>query len=213
MWTNIAHRALSLRGDKPTSSKETDDHRRLSNVYRFVAVTQYVCCVISFVWHSTHRRINMAVVDDASPVWHILTTKLPSSNNRELANIASDLLATRCRPIIRQTCKSLINTGFDTLRPRQRGHRFPDDILKWIFMNENTRISINISLNFVPRYPIYNIPALVQIMVWRRPGDNRHLNQWRSVYWRIYASSGLNEIWFDYLIDINPISFTTTTKI
>ena len=33
------------------------------------------------------------------------------------------------------------------------------------------RISINISLKFVPKGLINNIPALVQIMAWRRPGD------------------------------------------
>ena len=32
-------------------------------------------------------------------------------------------------------------------------------------------ISIKISLNFVPKGPINNIPALVQIMTWRRPGN------------------------------------------
>ena len=32
-------------------------------------------------------------------------------------------------------------------------------------------ISIDISLKFVPKGPINNIPALVQIMAWRRPGD------------------------------------------
>ena len=32
-------------------------------------------------------------------------------------------------------------------------------------------ISINISLKFVPRGPINNIPALLQVMAWRRPGD------------------------------------------
>ena len=38
-------------------------------------------------------------------------------------------------------------------------------------MNENARILIEISLKFVPKGPISNIPALVQIMAWRRPGD------------------------------------------
>ena len=38
-------------------------------------------------------------------------------------------------------------------------------------MNENARISINISLKFVPKGLINNIPALVQIMASRRPGD------------------------------------------
>ena len=43
-------------------------------------------------------------------------------------------------------------------------------IFKWIFLNENVWISINISLKFVPRGPINNIPTLVQVMAWRRPG-------------------------------------------
>ena len=59
----------------------------------------------------------------------------------------------------------------NTLRPRQNGRHFPDDIFKWIFLNENVRISINISLKFVPRGLINNIPTLVQVMAWRRPGD------------------------------------------
>ena len=59
---------------------------------------------------------------------------------------------------------------FNTLRPRQNGHHFPDDIFKYIFLNENVFISIKISLKFVPQCPIYNIPALVQIIAWRRPG-------------------------------------------
>ena len=46
-----------------------------------------------------------------------------------------------------------------------------DDMFKWIFLNENGRILIQISLKFVPRGPIDNKPALVQIMAWRRPGD------------------------------------------
>ena len=59
----------------------------------------------------------------------------------------------------------------NTLRPRQNGRLFPDDIFKWIFLNENIWISLRISLKFVPRVRINNIPALVQIMAWRRPGD------------------------------------------
>ena len=39
------------------------------------------------------------------------------------------------------------------------------------FFNENVRLSIKISLEFVPKGPINKIPALAQIMAWRRPGD------------------------------------------
>ena len=59
----------------------------------------------------------------------------------------------------------------NTLRPRQNGRHFADDIFKWIFLNENVRISIKISLKFVPKGQINNIPALVQIMAWHRSGD------------------------------------------
>ena len=59
----------------------------------------------------------------------------------------------------------------NTLRPRPYVRYFPDDIFKLFFLNENMRISIKISLKFVPKGPINNIPALVQIMAWRRPGD------------------------------------------
>ena len=61
--------------------------------------------------------------------------------------------------------------SFNTLRLRQDGLHFPDDIFNCIFLNENVQISIKISLKFVPKGPINNIPALVQIMAWRRPGD------------------------------------------
>ena len=44
------------------------------------------------------------------------------------------------------------------------------DTFKRIFLND-VRIPIEISLKFVPEGPINNIPALVQIMAWRRPGD------------------------------------------
>ena len=65
----------------------------------------------------------------------------------------------------------LTSVWFNTLRPRQNGRRFADDTFKRIFLNEKVRISIKISLRFVHKGQINNIPALVQIMAWRRPGD------------------------------------------
>ena len=66
---------------------------------------------------------------------------------------------------------SISTRRVNTLRPRQNWRHFADDIFKWIFLNENVWISIEMSLKFVPRGPINNIPALVQIMAWHRPGD------------------------------------------
>ena len=59
----------------------------------------------------------------------------------------------------------------NTLKPRQDGRHFPDDILKCIFFNENAWISLTISLKCVRKVRINNITSLVQIMAWRRPGD------------------------------------------
>ena len=49
----------------------------------------------------------------------------------------------------------------NTLRPRQNGRHYTDDTFKPIFVNENVWILIKISLKFVPKGPINNIPALV----------------------------------------------------
>ena len=50
-----------------------------------------------------------------------------------------------------------LNRVFNTLRPRQNGRHFADDIFKYIFLNENAWISLKISLKFVPKGPINNI--------------------------------------------------------
>ena len=45
------------------------------------------------------------------------------------------------------------------------------DIFKCIFLNENDSIPISISLKSVPRSPIDNKPALVQVIAWLQTGD------------------------------------------
>ena len=57
-----------------------------------------------------------------------------------------------------------------TLAHWQNGRRFADDTFKRISLNENVRISIKISLKFVPKGPVNNNPALVQILAWCRSG-------------------------------------------
>ena len=67
-------------------------------------------------------------------------------------------------------CPKPIVALVNTLRPRQNGRHFADDTFKYIFLNENVIISAKMSPKFVPKGPIDNIPALVQIMAWCRPG-------------------------------------------
>ena len=69
-------------------------------------------------------------------------------------------------------CNAALPDGFThgDSRPRQNGRHFADDSFKYIFMNENFRNSNKISLRFLPKGPINNVPALIRIMAWRRPG-------------------------------------------
>ena len=70
-------------------------------------------------------------------------------------------------PLIPASGTTLLNT----LRPRQDGRHFADDIFKCIFFNENGCILITFSLKCICKGAIDNNPALVQIMAWRRSGD------------------------------------------
>ena len=98
--------------------------------------------------------------------------------------------------------------GLNTLRPRQNGRRFADDTFKCILLNENVRISIKISLKFVPKGPINNNPALVQIMAWRWSGDKplsepmmvsllTHTYVTRPQWVNVFKHSHSNNLWVD----------------
>ena len=67
--------------------------------------------------------------------------------------------------------------GFNTLRPRQNGCHFTDNIFKCIFFNENFWILNEISLKYVPYGLIDNLEALVQIRVWCQMAASHYLEQ------------------------------------
>ena len=54
---------------------------------------------------------------------------------------------------------------------RQNGRHFPGYIFKCIFLEENICISLKTSPKCVPDVLINDIPALVQMLAWRRPGN------------------------------------------
>ena len=86
-----------------------------------------------------------------------------------------------------------------------------DGIFKCIFLNEDDKIFIQISLKLVPRSPIDIKPAPVQVMAWRRTDDKPipepMLTQFTDAYMR--HSGELNTIWeqqMGQLIIIKPQS-------
>ena len=88
-----------------------------------------------------------------------------------------------------------VNRLFDTLRPRQNGRHFADDIFRHIFVNRNVWISIDISLKFIPKGSNWKYnsvssdngvaPTRRQAIIWTNDA---------LVYWRIYLSLSLNEL-------------------
>ena len=64
----------------------------------------------------------------------------------------------------------MVTKLFSTLSPGQNGRNFADafpmHFIEWKYMHFG-----KFSLNLVPKGLINNIPALVQIKAWRRPGD------------------------------------------
>ena len=109
--------------------------------------------------------LNMELLSFEWPKWYWFQCNVKTTNFAHISRVFS-IVFLRCDRFSDTT-----QTYLNTLRPRQNGRLFPDDIFKWIFWNENIWISLRISLKFVPRVRIDNIPALVQIMAWRRPGD------------------------------------------
>ena len=91
----------------------------------------------------------------------------------------------------------VIQLSFNELRPRQSGHHFPEDIFKHIFSNENV---FEFGLNFYWRLFLH---VRVQLTIFQHGfrlwlgavrATRHYLNQWWLVYWRIYASLGLNAL-------------------
>ena len=85
----------------------------------------------------------------------------------KLSNFTHEIEQNPIKPTMSLTYTDSLNS----LRPRRNGRYNADDIFKCIFLKENVWIPTKISLKFVPKGPINNIPALAQTMAWRRPGD------------------------------------------
>ena len=122
---------------------------------------KFVCSFQMFNW----QCFNICSADDGS---------VP--NKHQAIILTNDRLVYWCIYVscsLSESCDPGIfwNIIINTLRLRQNGRHFADDIFKCIFLNENVWFLNTISLKFVPKGLINNIPALVQIMAWRRPGD------------------------------------------
>ena len=127
----------------------------------------------SFLWH----KMQLDVTQLGPFYWQIFINMIRTWIRTNSGGFMRDVITHVCYNF---TLKQIIGESLpspppppavNTLRPRQNGRHLADDIFKCIFLNENAWISLKISLKFVPKVQINNIPALVQLMAWRRPGD------------------------------------------
>ena len=88
-----------------------------------------------------------------------------------LGDLRSQAISSYDIDLVLTACSNPSPRRVNTLRPKQNERHFTDDIFKCILLNENVWIMIKKSMKFVPKRPFTNIPALVQIMAWHRPGD------------------------------------------
>ena len=125
----------------------------------------YMCvqngtCKNRCLHQNSHSRVAFIPLNQSYPMILCYHVTRPFKYNEIWLKYRLDLIGTR-----NHGCQ------FNALRLRQNSH-FPDDTLKWIFLNENVWISVAFSLKFVPKGPINNIPELVQLMAWCWPGNN-----------------------------------------
>ena len=92
------------------------------------------------------------------------------------------------------------NKSIWSLKLRQNGHHFSDNIFKAIFFIENCCILIEISLRFVLQGPINHIPVLVHIMVGHQSGNKTSFEPMMARFNGTHASFFLNELTHWHLV-------------
>ena len=85
-----------------------------------------------------------------------------NKNTLQFLSFRNHEMAKQVFPYERQG--SIHTKAIKTSRPRRDDRHFADEVFKCL----NAGISIKISMKFVAQGPINKIPALVQIMAWRR---------------------------------------------
>ena len=104
-------------------------------------------------------------------MWKSVTLYVPYFSRKSNTCIFKTWIKARCKMVLMAMYQTHQKHHINALRPRPNRRHVADDIFKCIFLNENVWIPIKISLKFVPKGPINNIPALVQIMAWCHSGD------------------------------------------
>ena len=111
------------------------------------------------VWYSYNGHLIKKYDDDVTRAVKTITHA-----SHRMNDVRSSQPTKTCTQM-KTACKAKTSSS------RQKVGHFAD-IFKCIFLNGSVWIPIKISPQFVAKHLINNIPPLVKIMAWRRPGDN-----------------------------------------
>ena len=87
----------------------------------------------------------------------------------------------------------------NTLRPRQDCQHSPNDILKCVFLNDNYEFQLRCHWSLFLKVQLTIFQHWFRQWLGADQTISHYLNQWWLVYWRIYASLGLNDLNFWYI--------------
>ena len=157
-WISLIHESMT-KWEK--LSRMTHSIRIGKNVYEVLFTNSFNLWskVVLFgkrILNKTHTAAPEYIAEYLMYLWRSAVTR--SSLSSQVHHMPSNIFWCSCVRLWK----------LNTLRPRQNGRHNTDDNFRLIFLNENVKFSTKISLKFVPKGPIDNIPALVKVMAWRR---------------------------------------------
>ena len=120
--------------------------------------------------------MRLAIGIRSTPMYCIVKPTWDIGQNVVFYNLSNKTISIRLQPYL--CCFSVTQWGIIELMCNlthwgrdKVAAIFQKTLSKCIFFSKNVLILLRISLRFVPNGPINNIPALFQIIAWRRPGD------------------------------------------
>ena len=127
-------------------------------------------------WHWPNQTIAAVPMKQPWGIWLIIIF------HKKTDYTTTKAYTTQLCHVSRIYCMTLEITTIYTVKPRQNGRRFADDIFKSIFQYENLWISTKISPKFVLLCRIdIKSPSGRQAIIWNNGG---------LIYWRLYILRG-----------------------
>ena len=131
----------------------------------------YLGCYVIILWFNPNMH--------NSELWLTLALPSPDTDKTRLLRFGHKCPAASLRGAIRGQNSIWLKVCYISFKLQslwfdyhiEAETKWPPFSRRHFQMDENAWISIKISLKFLPRGPINNIPTLVQVMAWRRPGD------------------------------------------